>query len=286
MRELQQAHRVERELEGRVRQRTAELRQEIKARGVLQEELQEALAAEQATLANQRQLVAMLSHEFRTPLATIDAAVQNLDRLLEKTQPQLQPRIDRIRGAIGRLLSLLENCLADERLNGTGSELRLEHLDVREYLASQYAEPVLDKAQRIRLELPAEPVAVACDRHLFGVAVANLVDNALKYSPEAAIVDIRLLAEAVPGMAVIEVRDRGPGIRPQDREQVFERFFRSADQPGVAGAGFGLHLARLLMRRHGGDIVLHHTEPGQGALFALTLPKSEVALQSVSVQLA
>jgi|GEM_PF-962524 len=271
-RELKQAQRVERELEARVRQRTAELRQEIRARGALQEKLQETLAAEQATLANQRQLVAMLSHEFRTPLATIDAAIQNLDLTLEKTQPQLKPRIGKIRRATGLLLNLLENCLADERLNGTGAELHLADLDLREYLHSHYAEQPLVRAQRIRLQLPETPVPVCCDHHLLGVAVANLVDNALKYSPEDAMVDVRLLPATAHGMVAIEVQDRGPGVRPEDRERIFERFFRGASRQGVAGAGFGLHLARLLMRRHGGDIVLRPGAPGQGALFVLTLP--------------
>lgn len=287
-RELVEAHRVERELEARVRSRTEELQQEIAARGRLQEQLRNALETERATLANQRQFVAMLSHEFRTPLAIIDTAAQRLDMRLEKTQPELTPRIGKIRRAVQRLLNLLENCLASERLNGPGLELRLEEVDLRAYLAGDYAESALAGAQRIRLELPGEAVRVRCDRHLFDIALSNLVDNALKYSPDDRPVHIRLRPEASagvpPGMVAIEVRDQGAGIRPEDRERVFERFFRSEGQPRTSGAGLGLHLAQVLARRHGGDLVLAPAAPGGGATFILTLPTAGAQASAEELQ--
>lgn len=287
-RELVEAHRVERELEARVRSRTQELRQEIATRGRLQEQLKNALETERATLANQRQFVAMLSHEFRTPLAIIDTAAQRLDMRLEKTQPELMPRVGKIRRAVQRLLNLLENCLASERLNGPGLELRLEDLDLRAYLANDYVERALTGTQRIRLELPEDAVRVRCDRHLFDVALSNLVDNALKYSPEDRPVHVRLLPEAsagVPsGMVAIEVRDEGAGIRPEDRERVFERFFRSEGQPRISGAGLGLHLAQVLARRHGGDLALSPAVPGAGATFVLTLPTAGARVPAEELQ--
>lgn len=275
-RELTEAHRSERELEGRVAERTQALQQEIIARGQLQEQLKAALTTERATLANQRQFVAMLSHELRTPLAIIDTTAQRLDMRLEKTQPELIPRIDKIRRAVHRVVNLLENCLSIERMNSTGSELQLQDMDMRAYLNNHFAERTLVNAQRIQLELPSEPVPVRCDRHLMEVVLSNLVDNALKYSPEDRSVRICLLpatpATRTPGMVTIEVQDQGCGVQPEDRDRVFEKFFRSAGLGRIPGAGLGLHLAQVLARRHGGDIVLAPAVPGGGATFVLTLP--------------
>jgi len=79
-------------------------------------------------------------------------------------------------------------------------------------------------------------------------------------------------------VVAVEVQDQGPGIRPKDRERIFDQFFRSEGQPHTTGAGLGLHLARTLARRHGGDIVLAPSEPGQGARFILTLPSLPTAV--------
>ena len=275
-RELVEVRRSERELEGRVVERTEELQLEIEARGKLQEQLTLALTTERATLANQRQFVAMLSHEFRTPLAIIDTTAQRLDMRLEKTQPDLIPRIDKIRRAVNRLLNLLENCLSIERLNSDGAELRLEDMDMTTYLREHFTEQTLTDWRRIQLELPDGPVLVRCDRHLFEVALSNLVNNALKYSPEDSPVVVQLRPAVrdagSKGVVTIEVRDQGNGICPKERERIFEKFFRSEGLSRVPGAGLGLYLARDLARRHGGDICLAPTDFGQGAIFVFSLP--------------
>ncbi len=275
-RELVESHRSERELEGRVAERTHALQQEISARGQLQEQLKTALTTERATLANQRQFVAMLSHEIRTPLAIIDTTAQRLDMRLEKTQPDLIPRIDKIRRAVHRMVNLLENCLSMERLNGTGTELQLEDMDLCTYLSHHFAKRTLADTGRIRFELPEGPVPVRCDRHLLEVVLSNLVDNALKYSPEDSPVDIRLLpatdATVHTGMVTLEVEDQGPGIPREDRERIFEKFFRSEGLARIPGAGFGLHLAQVLARRHGGNLVLAQERAEKGTTFVLTLP--------------
>lgn len=102
------------------------------------------------------------------------------------------------------------------------------------------------------------------------------MENALKYSPADRSVTLRLLTEVgagVPtGQVAIEVRDQGAGVRFEDRARIFERFFRSEGLARIPGAGLGLHLAQVLARRHGGDLILAPSEPGEGAIFVLTLP--------------
>lgn len=286
-RELAEARRSELELEGRVAERTQELQLEIEARGQLQEQLALALTTERATLASQRQFVAMLSHEFRTPLAIIDATAKRLDARLEKIQPDLIPRIDKIRRAVHRLLNLLENCLSIERMNSDGAELRLEDMDLTSYLREHFTEQTLADSRRIQLKLPDGPVLVRCDRHLFEIALSNLVDNALKYSPvdRPVVVQLRPTVRGAgsKGVVTIEVRDKGNGICPRDSERIFEKFFRSEGLARIPGAGLGLHMARVLARRHGGDICLAPTDFGQGAIFIFTLPAFDSPLQDVTL---
>lgn len=280
-RELLESQRVERELEDRVRHRTEELQHEITAREELQEQLKKTLSTERAILATQRQFVAMVSHEFRTPLAIIDTAAQRIDMMLSNTEPELMSRTRKIRRAVQRLLNLLENCLNSERLNSTNLKLQLTDLDLRDYLANDFIENKLTDTNRIHLVLPETAVLARCDRHLFEIVLSNLVNNALGYSPAESLVSIRLLAAESAGLAkgmlAIEVHNQGACIRPEIRERVFEKFFRSEDTQNIPGAGLGLHLAQELARSHGGDIVLAPSVPGSGTTFVLTLPVAQKA---------
>ena len=253
---------------------------DITERRKAQKLLEEALQTERRALAAQRQFVAMLSHEFRTPLAIIDATTQRLDMQLEKTQPELMPRTEKIRRAIQRLLNLLENCLAEDRLSAPDLVLQLKHLDLCDFLRHTYGPDGLQASSRIHLQLPADVQWVECDRHLFDVALSNLVSNALKYSPNGSPITIRLQVNQVdgaPDQILVQVADQGRGVSPQDRERIFEKFRRGENNQSTPGAGLGLHLARELARRHGGDVVIEpsNTAPdaAPGATFTLSLPR-------------
>lgn len=232
---------------------------------------------ERQALLTQRQFVSMLSHEFRTPLAIIDATVQRLGRASARLQPELAPRIGKVRRAVARLITLLDNCLTEDRLAASELTVRPEPVDLREAIRYGYGEHGAQSSPRIRLELPEAPLWAACDRHLFDIALSNLVGNALKYSPQSTPVIIRLLAARQPGMIAVQVEDRGSGVPAAERERIFDKFYRLAGNQRIPGAGLGLHLARELARGHGGDVVLEPGCPGQGAVFTLTLPCTEGA---------
>ena len=261
-------------------QSNAQLMQEMRERQALQKLLEDTLQTERRALATQRQFVAMLSHEFRTPLAIIDATTQRLDMQLEKTQPELMPRTEKIRRAIRRLLSLLENCLAEDRLAASDLVLNLEHLELCDFLRHTYGVDGLQASPQIHLELPVDAQWVECDRHLFDVALSNLVSNAIKYSPNGSPITIRLRVNQVdgaPDQILVQVADQGRGVSPQDRERIFDKFRRGENNQSTPGAGLGLHLARELARRHGGDVVIEpsNTAPdgAPGATFTLSLPR-------------
>ena len=259
-------------------QANSKLEQEIHERLAMQVLLEDSLQTERQAMDNQRHLVSMLSHEFRTPLAIIDTAAQRLDMLLKNTQPELIPRIDKIRRAVTRQLNLLENCLAEDRLNASEPALHLERVDLRDFLVQTYGNKGLQASRRIHLELPVEAQWVECDRHLLDVVLSNLVGNALKYSPYDSSVTLRLLADRADAAneedekILIQVVDQGRGVPSKEREYIFDKFIRGEGNPRISGAGLGLYLARELARRHGGNVVLEPAGEVPGATFTLSLP--------------
>lgn len=229
---------------------------------------------ERQALATQRQFVAMLSHEFRTPLAIIDTAAQRMVFTLESRMPELTPRVSKIRRAVTRMLNLLDNFLTEERLNTANLALHTEPVELRDFILQSYGESGAQSSPRVHLVLPETAQWVTCDRHLIDIALSNVVNNALKYSPDDSPVTIRLESAALPGKIAIRVEDQGEGVPPADRERIFDKFFRSNGNQSVSGAGLGLHLARGLAQHHGGNVTLEPQSEHRGAIFTLTLPVS------------
>ena len=126
---------------------------------------------------------------------------------------------------------------------------------------------------RVDAEIPPEPVLVSGDADALAQVVNNLLSNAVKYGVSGGKVSLQLLTG--PGMAELQVLDRGPGIPDGYSERVFEEFFRADDAlaSGVAGAGLGLTLARRIAQDHGGDVTFKPREGG-GSVFRFTLPLS------------
>ncbi|WP_449241834.1 HAMP domain-containing sensor histidine kinase [Desulfovibrio sp.] len=116
---------------------------------------------------------------------------------------------------------------------------------------------------------PGAPVAVTADAGRMRQALANLLDNAVKYTPAGGHVDISL--ERAPGHAVIRVRDDGPGITPEDQPRIFDRLYRCDKSRSVRGLGLGLALVRAVLTAHGGRVEVE-SAPGRGSAFVVTLP--------------
>ncbi|WP_111656735.1 sensor histidine kinase [Isoalcanivorax indicus] len=270
---LQAAQAAERALEARVRERTHDLdvandrlRTEVAERTDAQGRLREALESERRALQSQRQFVAMLSHELRTPLAVIDSAAQGLAAEATPVDEPVHRRVSRIRRSVARLIGVIENLLADDRI-ASPSRLRLKYCDLRHILESRIA-PSAD--ERLNISLPDEAIPARVDPDLVGVVVANLVDNALKYAPADTPVALSLSREG--DHAVITVRDQGPGVPPADVEKVFEKYYRAANEQTTAGSGLGLYVCREIVRHHGGDIALLPAQDGCGTVARLRLP--------------
>ncbi len=268
-RALQTAQQAERALELNVAERTISLEQEVDRRGALESQLRDALTSEQRALAEQRQFVAMVSHEFRTPLAIINAAAQSLSVTRSAQEPPVQERVRKIGRAVARLSAMIDNYLTEDKLSMDALPLNAQALDLRTLIEESLQTLDEAAADRISFDAGDAAITVQCDRPLVVVALSNLVQNALKYSPTQAGVGLRM--HVSEGMACVDVEDFGDGIDTDDVARLFDKYFRARNTGQVAGTGLGLYLARVIAQRHGGNVSLLRTGVA-GSVFRLALP--------------
>lgn len=266
---------AEQALESTVARRTAELagtnaalRDEIGKRGRLEARLRQSLEETRRMADQQQEFVSMVSHEFRTPLAVIDAAAQSLDLSRFGRESTVQRRTERIRRSVLRLSLLIENILMADQLRLEERSLRLQSIDLQAVVHQLCQGFNHAGAERLR-PITQGPLEVVADRALIEIALQNLMHNALKYSPPDSSVSVTLAG--VGSTVRIDVADGGPGVPAADLGHIFDKYFRSDTVATVAGSGLGLHLAREIARRHGGDVLLAENSP-HGATFRLDLP--------------
>ncbi len=234
--------------------------------------LERALRREKAVSAYYRDFAAIVSHQFRTPLAIIDSAMQRLVRRGDKvTGEDVARREGPIRDAIHRLTRLVDTALLAGRVDSGQMSVKPRHCDLAAIARESCAQfRSLHPDRDIRFASGVANTAAWCDRDLVDHILANLISNALKYSPEKAPVELRLFNAG--SHAAIAVTDYGPGISEADCPHVFDRFYRGEAGGHSEGSGLGLSLARDLARLQGGDLGFE-TWTGRGSVFTLTLPR-------------
>ncbi|HZX33405.1 MAG TPA: sensor histidine kinase [Rhodocyclaceae bacterium] len=251
---------AEKELERRVVERTRELDE-------AKQDVERALASERRALLEQRQFMSMVSHEFRTPLAVIDSVATNLAEIPLEGEADLTLRSNQIHRAVKRLARLVENCLADERVDGQALALQLQAVSP-ETLAREAADIVQwSPNHRLRLEFENLPAMILCDPPLVRMALSNLIDNAVKYSPGG---EVAVRAWGEPGRVYFSVTDQGHGIPADKREIIFERFVRGDNVRDKHGVGLGLNVVRKIAELHSGSIDIADTGEA-GTTFVLSL---------------
>jgi len=233
----------------------------------------------EASFEGQRTFVRNASHELRTPLT---ASIGELQVLLarERSPEAYREGATSVLGELQQLKNLINNLLDMAQAEGNvplTDEVRLDELlwEVREAVApAQRARVQVDLGDLA--DLPADPAAFVITGHraLLARALGNLVDNALKYSPDDQKVLLSLRCQ--PGRCLVRVIDAGVGIGPDDLMQVFQPFFRSAAVRGVVGHGVGLPLAQRIAALHGGTLTLR-SEPGRGTVAELVFGSADAA---------
>jgi signal transduction histidine kinase len=216
------------------------------------------------------EFIATTSHELRTPLTSIYGSAVTLSehKLDDATRTRL---VDIIRDQSVRLTRLVEDVLWASRIASGGTGSNIENCEAGEIVADVVAAVSSASQSKIRV-IDGGEVGVRADPEQLYRVLLNLVDNAIKYSPNGS--DVEIASHVQDGRRVrIEVRDRGIGVPAADRERVFERFSRldPATSGGVGGTGLGLYICRELVEGMGGRIWVE-PRPGGGSTFALDLP--------------
>lgn len=219
--------------------------------------------------AEQRQLLSVASHEFRTPAAMIKASLDSLAILKERIPPEVAQRLVNIGQASLRLNKLANNLISHDRLQELALKPKKQATDlcqlVREVSSKYPAENAL------QLELPDYPVILNADTALLGIALHNLIDNALRYhvgTDQPLRVSLTESEQSSEHALEIRVHDQGPGIADSEKEKIFQRFYSAK---GGQSDGLGLSIVHSIARAHGGISFVIDNVP-RGAVFAIKLP--------------
>jgi signal transduction histidine kinase len=216
--------------------------------------------------------VSGVSHELKTPLTLIRLYTETMfDE--EQFRPEERKGFHQIiLRESERLTHLIEKALDFGRVERREKQYQLEYGDLAPLIAQTvqvYGEYLKRRGFTVETSLAASLPTVAFDPDAVSQAVVNLLDNAAKYSGESQFVGVRLLPE--DSVAVFEVEDRGIGIPADEREKIFEQFYRSRERSGKGGYGLGLYLVKHIMDAHGGRVEVQ-SEVGRGSRFRLVFP--------------
>jgi len=225
---------------------------------------------------SQRRFIADAAHQLRTPLAGLQAQVEawaqaaSVAPSADRTFRLPTEQVKKLRQATRRTSQLANQLLALSRADARGMQSQTMQPVELKALCEDTLESHLDAAtlKHIDLGLDAEPVSAMGHEWLLRELLANLTDNAVKYTPEGGTVTIRCGRRA--GQAFVEVEDDGPGVAPAERSRIVERFYRLPGTQGE-GTGLGLAIADEIARVHHGHLQLASGADGRGLRVTLTL---------------
>lgn len=225
-----------------------------------QRELQEGMA----------DLLRMVSHDLRTPLTAIQIRAQRLARTLP-AEGKDRDTAEAINLGCKRMDGMIKELVEWGRLGVGLLEIEPRPVELGPLVAGLLGRnaPAVD-ASRVEVAIPEGLPPLHADPDRLERILLNLLGNALKYSPPGA--PVRLEAGAEDGTVVIRVIDRGAGVPPEDRERIFDRFYRAKSGGTAEGLGLGLFITRRLVELHGGRIAVTASEVGRGSTFEARLP--------------
>ncbi|WP_043443332.1 sensor histidine kinase [Arthrobacter sp. L77] len=219
--------------------------------------------------------VANVSHELKTPVGAISLLAEAIDDAAED-EVAVRRFAQRMHKESGRLSALVQDIIELSRLQGTDVVRRGKPVDINSVVAEAVDRNKLPaESKQIDIVVGGSVSApVHGDRDLLMTAFRNLIDNAIRYSPEGTRVGVGLRSR--DGLAQVSVTDQGVGITPEEQERVFERFYRidAARSRQTGGTGLGLSIVKHVVSNHGGEVTVW-SQPGQGSTFTVRLPEME-----------
>ena len=239
--------------------------------------IRESLAGQRASLRRQREFAADASHELRTPLTVIRSSVEYLRRHDDQPVKTVGEALVDIDAEVTHLTTLVDDLLLLARSDSGAVTLERVPLhldDVAADAATALAQPAA--AAGVRLEVDPEPTMAVGDPARLRQLVTILVDNAIRHSPREGTVRVVVRPGATGAGATLAVEDAGPGVAPEDRQRVFDRFWRAPGAP-AGGTGLGLAIAKWIAEHHDGTISVDRSEAG-GARFEVRFPATAPGL--------
>ena len=216
--------------------------------------------------------LSIAAHELKTPLTPLKLHLQMLKGQADAGHDVAPRHVDKALAQLARLSVLVNDLLDTSRIQAGKLELTTEPLPLREFIREVLAEfRGTNSRHSLRFEAPDDPLVIRGDRARLAQVLANLVENAFKYSPTGG--TVRVTARRMGTEACVSVKDEGIGIPKEEQAHLFELFFRARNAPisGFGGLGLGLYICRDIIERHGGRIWV---ESGveQGSTFHFALP--------------
>jgi len=211
----------------------------------------------------------MAVHELRTPLTVINGQAQRAQRLVAKDPARAAAALDLLQEQITRMSHLIGDLLEHARVGAGALSLDVVTFDLAAATAITIRLNEREESPRITFHEPSAPVRVRGDPDRIAQILANLLDNAVKYSPPSSPIDVGLIV--VGKDAEIRVTDRGVGVPDDECDMLFAPFFRTSRTRDISGTGLGLHISRRIAEQHDGTLTLE-SSGGSGSVFLLTLP--------------
>jgi signal transduction histidine kinase len=215
-------------------------------------------------------LIQLAAHDIRNPLTKAIGFLGLLAEDLADLSPAQQDFVNSVERALYQIEEIIEGILAHERA-ATG-ELDRQPCDLNQIARQAVADfetAAAQKSQHVTFQPDADPAVVAGDAVLLREAVGNLISNAVKYTPPEGEIIVQTGTGA--DEVVITIQDSGPGISPDDQQEIFRPFTRLRSAGAERGSGLGLSLVKTVVERHGGQVTVDSTI-GQGAIFGIHLP--------------
>lgn len=252
-----------------------ELALELARRAAMAVDNSRLYAEAQQAIAIRENFLSMAAHELKTPVTSLrgfaQLLVRRLDLQKELDPARLRQALDTINQQSERLLRLIVRLLDLSKLEAGRLALEPEITDLTTLLELQ-VEGLRTTTEKhtLIIDAPTEPVMVLVDPLRIEQVVTNLVDNAIKYSPEGGIIELTVMPLPAQQKVQLRVKDQGVGIPLEHREHIFEQFYQAQNR-GFAGIGMGLYITRQIIERHGGQIEVEFPAEG-GTCFVVVLP--------------
>ena len=259
------------DLERKVEDRTMMLRETLAQLERSKDELAESLEKEKELSDLKSRFVSTVSHEFRTPLSTVLSSAALLSKYITSEEQEKRDRhIIRIKESVKHLSGMLEDLLSLGKLEEGLIEPKLELFPCQEFMADFINEmqEIAKQGQQIKFAHSGSNQVIS-DKRLLKNILINLVSNAIKFSPEGATIEIACANEN--NLITLSVTDKGIGISEEDRQHLFERFFRARNAFNIEGTGLGLHIVSKYVELLHGTIDLQ-SEINKGSIFIISIP--------------